>query len=265
MKVVPSLMFIVIIAACSCSQLDYSISVNLGSGLTYDLAWSLDSNQVTFQITVNSIAWVGLGWHSVGSDDDAMTKADFAICIFNKNGTLTVTDRYADNSENGFTAPVLDTNEPYPGGKDNILTYSGTQSNGYTIVQFSRALDTGDNKADNNFSNGTQKILFAVGSSNDWGFHTAASELNVDLFTGHSSAVDDTIENYKFYHAVFMTISYVILMSLTIFIARFLKKMKNGTTWWYLHLTFNFTLMILTVAGFIMIVIYYNKRGKKTF
>eukprot|EP01087_Luapelamoeba_hula_P016535 TRINITY_DN508_c1_g1_i1.p1 TRINITY_DN508_c1_g1~~TRINITY_DN508_c1_g1_i1.p1 ORF type:complete len:203 (-),score=25.21 TRINITY_DN508_c1_g1_i1:82-690(-) len=165
----------------------------------YNFTWGLSPDKSHIYATVSVIApvgvWVGVGWHPVGSPDNAMTKADFVIATFDEQGLLeTVTDRFASKENSGFAPPLLDTAKPFPDGRDDIKSYSGMQirppatSSGNVTTEFSfvRALNTGDTHADHPITAGTMKVLWAHGSSNKFSFHGQgnAGQYNLNFFTG---------------------------------------------------------------------------------
>jgi hypothetical protein len=52
------------------------------------------------------------------------------------------------------------------GGTDDILDFNGNESGGYTIIEFSRKLSTGD-KYDINLQTGINKLIWAIGKSDN--------------------------------------------------------------------------------------------------
>ncbi len=52
------------------------------------------------------------------------------------------------------------------GGTDDIVEYGGTEADGYTTIEFKRALVTGD-RFDHELSSGKNQIIWAFGPSDD--------------------------------------------------------------------------------------------------
>ncbi|WP_456366367.1 DOMON domain-containing protein [Thermococcus sp.] len=79
------------------------------------------------------------GWLAVGfGGERGMKGADIIIAYVLPNGTVMVSDEYST----GFSGPH-NPNGVY-GGTDDVLSYGGSEGPDYTVVEFSRKLDTGD-------------------------------------------------------------------------------------------------------------------------
>lgn len=79
------------------------------------------------------------GWLAAGfGGEGGMKGADIVIAYVLPNGTVMVSDEYST----GFSGPH-NPDEVY-GGADDVLSYGGSEGPDYTVVEFSRKLDTGD-------------------------------------------------------------------------------------------------------------------------
>jgi len=74
-----------------------------------------------------------------------------------EDGEATVYDQF---STGDFGPHKADTEL---GGTDDILEFGGKEAGGYTIIEFKRALNTGD-KYDHPLSKGANKIIWSYGS-----------------------------------------------------------------------------------------------------
>jgi len=137
--------------------------VQLTSG--YSLAWTanLVTNTIQFQAVVNTTGWIGfglspipiLGFHGMGN-------ADIWIGIWDTNtGALTVKDYYRNESYPG--EPEEDTTL---GGTNDVSSFTGSQSNGVSIITWTRSLTTKDIRCDHPFTGGLLlNVIYAWGTS----------------------------------------------------------------------------------------------------
>ena len=68
-----------------------------------------------------------------------MTNLDANVATFDDDETVTVTDRWSPT----FDTPSLDTDPKYK-GTDDIITYSGFQTDTFTYFCFTKKLNTSD-------------------------------------------------------------------------------------------------------------------------
>lgn len=79
------------------------------------------------------------GWVAIGfGGGPGMKNTDIVIAYILPNGTVMISDSYST----GFAGPH-NPDELY-GGRNDILAYGGRAEDGYTTVEFSRKLNTGD-------------------------------------------------------------------------------------------------------------------------
>jgi len=114
-----------------CAGPGYNASQLLDSTNNVLLEWSACGAGIDFQISANTIGWVGLGWGTVFGPVDAVQGNVVS-------GSPTVRDVYF-SSFNGWVhqVPLLDTLQ-------NVSDTGGSESSGVTTIRFSRLLDTGD-------------------------------------------------------------------------------------------------------------------------
>eukprot|EP01124_Arcella_intermedia_P004549 TRINITY_DN1257_c0_g1_i11.p1 TRINITY_DN1257_c0_g1~~TRINITY_DN1257_c0_g1_i11.p1 ORF type:complete len:1135 (+),score=161.40 TRINITY_DN1257_c0_g1_i11:40-3444(+) len=89
---------------------------------------------ITFNVTVQTNGWISIAF---GRDNGPITMLglDAIIGWIDPSGTAYAKDCICDSSSK--ILPIVDTT-------DNILSFSGSQANGYTSIVFTRKLDTGD-------------------------------------------------------------------------------------------------------------------------
>ena len=133
---------------------EYTGSFQTGS---YELSWKSDGEMVYFGIRVETDGWVSLGIQP----GDAMKDADIIIGYVD-DGTVEVSDHYSTGT---FGPHSPDTEQ---GGTDDILTSGGATDGDYTVIEFSRLLQTGDD-LDNDLTAGDNQVIWSYGSSDDTG------------------------------------------------------------------------------------------------
>lgn len=118
----------------------------------YEIHWVSDEQYVYIGISAKTTGWVAVGFQP----GRRMKDADM-VFGFVKDGETTVYDLF---STGDFGPHPLDTEL---GGTDDILEFGGSEAEGFTTIEFKRALDTGD-EYDNPLSQGINKIIWAYGS-----------------------------------------------------------------------------------------------------
>ena len=118
----------------------------------YELRWASDDKTIYIAMKAKTSGWVALGIQP-GS---RMKDADMVLG-FVKDGKALVFDLF---STGDFGPHPQDTEQ---GGTTTILEFGGKEEGGYTVIEFKRALDTGD-KYDKPLVKGVNKIIWAYGS-----------------------------------------------------------------------------------------------------
>jgi hypothetical protein len=134
---------------------EYANTKTLSEG-KYDLYWNTDSNYIYIGINVKTKGFLAIGFNPSGS----MLNSD-VIFGWVKDGEGYIYDMYiTDYSGNHSQDTIL-------GGTDDILEYGIAESDGYTTMEFKRAINTGD-KYDYPVSVGSvNKIVWSYGNSDD--------------------------------------------------------------------------------------------------
>jgi len=171
-----------------------------------------------FSVRAKITGWVGIGFTSTESLSDA--EYDIIIGYLPYN----VTDRYTKEDE--F---VEDTKL---NGTNDVTDVSAEQSGDFTVVTFTRKLDTGDQYDYNFESEGDVVIKWAYGTLNDDGFLklTASGKLTMNFFT--SQETSDEFSQLKA-HGIMMAWVVMILMTSGMVLSRYLKTVFYY--WFYVH------------------------------
>ncbi len=120
---------------------------------SYELYWANDSEFIYAAMKAKTEGWVALAIQP-GS---RMKDADM-IFGFVKDGEVTVFDLF---STGDFGPHPPDTEL---GGTFDIIDFGGKEADGYTIIEFKRALETGD-QHDNRLAIGKNRIIWAYGAA----------------------------------------------------------------------------------------------------
>jgi hypothetical protein len=120
----------------------------------YFIYWRNDNQYVYIGIRAKTLGYVAFGIQP-GS---GMKDADIIIG-FVENGNATVSDSFSI----GDVGPHPE--DTQLGGTNNIIEYGGSESDGYTTIEFKRELNTGD-EYDIPLLTGSNKIMWSI-SSND--------------------------------------------------------------------------------------------------
>jgi hypothetical protein len=220
---------------------------------TYRASWYVNEQNetITISVSVDAACWVGIGWHCMESSCNEtyskMTEADFAIALFNADGSLDkVIDGVASREKNGFKMPPSDIEM---NGTNDFFDVRGYQTKQppFTTFTFTRKFVTKDFN-DHKWMNTTTRFIWAHGNlegkndPNTFGFHgDYADVFQINLFLApeqqqSTAPADDTaalVAVLITYHGSLMVFGFAFCMSFGIFVARNLKAYK----WWFsLHI-----------------------------
>jgi hypothetical protein len=188
---------------------EYEFKVNL-DGDNYILHWQAVDDQIKFALEAETTGWVAIGFEPTTK----MKDADMIFGWVENNGDVLVMDAYSS----GEFGP-----HP-PDGSDDIISYGGTENNGKTIIEFQRFFDTGDSEDNIIKDSGEVKIIWAMGSNDDFtSDHTKRGYGTIDISTGEYTAGSEL----WMIHAVFMSLGLIFIIVGSC-IARGMRKKK----WW---------------------------------
>jgi len=201
------------------------------------LHWRFQGETIVFAMEAKTTGWVALGI----DPEQVMNEADMIFGWVTEDGRVNVVDAFA-------TGPI----GPHPpdvelGGSADVLEYGGTQSDGVTTIEFSRTLNTGDRYDKEIPREGTLKVIWAYGESDDFEkFHVTAGYGTLDMAAPGSPS---PIGVYLFLtHVILMSLSFVLMVT-GMFIARSRKKIR----WWLkVHRPMGIVGAVTGVAGLVI-------------
>ncbi|XP_064648503.1 DBH-like monooxygenase protein 1 [Lineus longissimus] len=132
------------------TSMEYSHSVFLDEDEKYQLNWEVFDERVTFEVIVETTGYVGLGWSAKGG----MMDADIITAWVDSQGQGYIQDRFGV----GFMKPDEDT-------VSDIFLEMAMEMSGFTIIRFSRQLDTCDKEHDRPITTGTMRVIWSYGES----------------------------------------------------------------------------------------------------
>ena len=118
----------------------------------YELNWKSDDKYIYIGLSVKTTGWVAVGIQP----GFMMADADIVLGDIS-DGKVTVDDQYSTGNFGPHDS------DDKLGGTNDILEPGGKEIAGYTIIEFKRALDTGD-KYDHPLVKGANKIIWSYGS-----------------------------------------------------------------------------------------------------
>jgi len=118
----------------------------------YEIRWLADEQYIYIGIRAKTTGWIAVGIQP-GS---RMKNADMVLGLV-KDGEATIYDLFSIG-DYGPHPPDTEL-----GGTDDILEFGGKEEDGYTIIEFKRALNTGDDY-DLQLSKGVNKIIWSYGT-----------------------------------------------------------------------------------------------------
>ena len=146
---------------------EYDLMVKVDSD-RYEIHWTYDGADIYVAIRGQTTGWIAIGFDPT----DRMKDADMVYGWVDSVGGLTIFDLYA-----------IGVNGPHPedtqqGGTYDLLDAAGTEDSGWTTLEFTRKLNTGDTY-DNVIPYGLKQ---AAGMYKDGKIHIKNSKIIVEHF-----------------------------------------------------------------------------------
>ena len=161
------------------SYLTDGYSVSMGGG-DFTLNWALKGDSITFQMQAPVTGWISFGFGT----SSRMQNSDCYVGWVSNN-VVYLLDTWAV----GQNQPLLDTQR---GGKDDTVLISAVETNGKTVIIFSRKLKTGDSN-DLAITNDYMNVLWATsesdGSGGFYSQHSRQGAVKINFITGVSTQV----------------------------------------------------------------------------
>lgn len=131
---------------------EYANSAIYDNG-NFEIYWETDAQYIYIGIKAKTIGWVALGFNTTSN----LKNVDY-VFGWVTNSKAAVSDEFSADYHG------LHQTDKSLGGTDDINDFGGQELDGYTIIEFKRALNTGD-AYDANLVPGTISIIWAYGSS----------------------------------------------------------------------------------------------------
>ncbi|MGB3944919.1 MAG: DOMON domain-containing protein [Methanothrix sp.] len=138
------------------SEGEYARKISLSGGI-FEVFWKNDAETLYMAIRGETGGWV-----SIGFDPSVWMKdADIVIGYVDDEGEVYARDAYSTGNY-GPHPPDTDL-----GGTDDLLEYGGSEKDGFTVIEFKRKMETGD-EFDRAFRSGeTVNIIWGMSDSDD--------------------------------------------------------------------------------------------------
>jgi len=214
--------------------------------------WKIEPRAViNFAIVAQTRGWVGIGFNP---DDDSMKNCDMYVGSVSTTGHPTVMDMWST----GQTTPVEDqflVNSKGLSGVNSVMELNGTQSFSTTTIKFRRLLNTADS-FDSPITNEMTKVVFAFNSDTATFLQhdeADAGLIKINFFTGKIDTVVTLADRLQLAHSATMSVGWLFFVTAGIFLARF----GHHFEWWFgVHVILMLIGMLLSLAGFIMALIF---------
>jgi hypothetical protein len=196
------------------SDNEYDKEVDLFNDGSFLIYWTINGTKIQFAMAARTNGWISFGI----KPSMAMKDADMIFGWVNDDGNVSIIDCYSTD----FYGPHPEDSEL--GGSFDIIAYGGSESGGWTFIEFERNLTSSDKYDHTLPTSGFFKIIWAIGDKDEFhALHTRIGKGTLNLGTGESTGGEVT--SLWPYHAALM-LSGFILMGIGIAIARYLKKKK---------------------------------------
>lgn len=215
----------------SAGEYDFSAAFDDGG---FTVSWKTVGERAFFALSAATSGWVALGLEPV----TAMEAADMLIGWVTDGGDVTVLDCWS-------TGPF----GPHPpditmGGSSDLLDAAGSESDGRTILEFSRNLSTGDDYDRDIPAAGDLRILWAYGDEDlPETLHPSRGSGVLKMAAGRAEVRDPGW--LVAVHALALSLSFVCMLA-GMLISRYMKKKR----WWLkVHRALGVSGAVLGVGG----------------
>ena len=137
-----------------------------------EVHWRFSGTDLNMALKARTTGWIAVG---IGASS-FMKDADVVLGYVDGSGKAVVLDCFSTGNY-GPHPP-----DPELGGADNLIAAGGSESGGWTTIEFSRPLNSPDDRFDNDIdASVSTKIIWAIGSSDD----PSAQHGGTDIIRGH--------------------------------------------------------------------------------
>jgi hypothetical protein len=214
------------------------------------ISWGISDGLISIKLECQCTGWVGFG---LGAN---MARADMILARVIKNQVY-INDCWSTDQ----AQPALDTKL---GGTESLLSFSGSESNGVTVIEFVRAMNASDAQQDLPITSGPNDVLVAFHPTDDnFALHdTNRDQLKIDFIAGSGNALGGGAATVamRISHGALMFISWGAVLPLGIMFAKYTKNIKRlnaklPAAWFKVHrLTQSLGYLVAIVAVIIAFV-----------
>jgi len=204
-----------------------------------EIHWKVEGDNITFAIRAKTTGWVSIGF----DPENAMLRADMVFGLVKGGSPLAI-----DAWSTGATGPHPEDTEL--GGTFDILAYGGTETDGWTTIEFTRKLITPDGFDKSIPRDGKLKVIWAFGVTDDWNSkHSRVGYATLDIATGESES-EETSTLWP-YHAILMVTGLALMLFGVMMIYR-KKSERFASTWFQHHKTMMSIGVVAAGAGLVL-------------
>ncbi len=194
---------------------EYPNFFSSGDG-NYSLFWKIKGDSINIGISAKTTGYVAIGF----GPTQAMQDADIVFGLVDERGRASALDTFS-----------IGPYGPHPpdaelGGTNDILEYTVSETDGKTVFEFSRMLNTGDRFDKNIDPEKGTKIIWAYGESDDYNDIHAARGSGTLLSEG-TELTREGLGLLLIIHIILMSVSFILMIT-GMFLPRYFKKKK----WW---------------------------------
>jgi hypothetical protein len=218
---------------------EYEFDVELDSD-NYIIHWRIEDDIIRMAMEVKTTGWVAIGF----DPEVRMKGADMVIGWVDSEDEVVILDCYSKN-EIGEHPPDTEF-----GGTDDILAFGGSETNGKTIIEFERYLDTGDSYDKRLPNKDDLEIIWAYGSEDDYTQQHSLDKRGSGTINLATGEYKEKTELWLI-HAIFMVLGFIFII-----IGNCIAKGLRKKRWWLkVHRTFGVLGAVFGIIG-ILVAIY---------
>ena len=228
---------------------EYEFVAELNDG-DFEIHWRIQGDRFYMAVKARTTGWIAIGFEPTTRMEDA----DMIIGWVDDNGEHTVLDCFSEG-EYGPHPP-----DKNIGGTCDLLGCGGAEASGWTTLEFSRYLDTGDYRDKIIDEDSELYVIWAVGDNDDYtSSHSDRGAARINLKTGEAEEIE--IPEIWPFHSLPMLLGFFLMLA-GIIIA---KTMKEKDWWFKAHKTLNTIGSILAIVGLVIAVYMVNEAGSGHF
>lgn len=133
--------------------------INSYAGGDYEIRWRTDGESIYIGIRARTAGWIAVGFYPTAR----MKDVDMVIGYVT-DGRAVISDQFSTGDFGPHQADTV------LGGKENISLGGGREEGGFTVIEFKRLVNTGDN-FDASLAHGSIPIIWSYGADDNTSIH----------------------------------------------------------------------------------------------